>query len=270
MTQNENHETHGDIKELMDAWHRQTEVVDRIRRAGGFKEMFAELDAETRAKMFANKDRRVGCIDEGCDECGIRVAGSGILFKPEDKARFIEILKKEGIKTVTYHDSCGAAGVASGSSDAETVLGAAKSFADEVAAGIGGEAVKLEHMSRPLDFHVASVVYYDGTGKFDPTAGAEFLAKGFVISRPLYPSAETAAAEARLSFDIAVGPHGYGKLVNEDHPFIIVVIGSPDDPEMSEEKLREEVALKFDGVSFARIESFTPPADEEEDVSQAA
>jgi hypothetical protein len=250
-------------------WERESEALETVKTAGGFKEFVVKLPEDRQEALFKRADTRLGCMDEGCDKCGFRLAGSGILFKESELDELAARAKAMGITEVTYHDGCGAA--AKAGKDPEAF---ARMLAEKIGVPVSHIAGKDritddEKMSRPEAFHTSRVAYYDGTGRFNSVAARGVLPNGFVVTRALYPDAETAASEAQLAFDIASGHHGFGNLINSEEKFTVVVIGSPDDPEMSEKKLVSELEALAANPAI-EIQSFTAPAAEVNELAKAA
>ena len=70
--------------EKQQAFAVQSEAAKKI-EAVGIERHFDSLDDEAKAELFEQTDTRLGCIDEGCNDCGRREAGSGILNKSSIK-----------------------------------------------------------------------------------------------------------------------------------------------------------------------------------------
>ena len=218
------------------AWERERSV--------DIRSVIDSLDENARRELFARTDTRVGCMDEGCVDCGFRIAGSGILIKEEDRPAFEDNCRKMGATEVTHHEGCGAAGVYAKKIKSEKdPAQLAKEFSAHVAADIGvaDSYVPAEEMSRPKEFHSTRFAYYDGTGRLNLQAAEGKLPNGFVLTRGLYPKAEYAIAEAELAFNIAAGDHGFGERITNDEPFTIIVIGNKEDPQFSQEALAAEL-----------------------------
>ena len=257
---------------LNNFWEQESEALETVRTAGGFGKYLRSLekrDPETAEAIFSRVDTRLGCMDEGCDKCGSRLAGSGILFKESELDELAAKAKALGATEVTYHDGCGAAAKAGKDPEAFSRMLAEKIGVPVSHIAGKDQVTEDEKMSRPEAFHTARAAYYDGTGRFNSVAARGVLPNGFVITRALYPNAERAADEAQLAFDIASGHHGFGDLINSEDKFTVVVVGSPDDPEMSEAKLVAELAALAADPSI-EIQSFTAPAAKAEQLAKAA
>jgi hypothetical protein len=242
-------------------WNAQTELKEKIDAAGGVAAYIGSLDARTRTGLFRRENDAVGCMDEGCIGCGLRIAGSGILIEEADLPSFLENCRKLGADSFTHHDNCGAAGVyAKKIKSAEEPEKLAEKFSDSAAAGLGVPHghIPAAEMSRPKEFHATRFAYYDGTGRLNLKNAEGILPNGFVLTRALYPKEQYAAAEAELSFQIASGQHGFGELITADEPFEMIVIGDADNSAMSLEKLTAELA-SLRGNPRIRITGFAAP-----------
>ena len=65
-------------------WEEQRDFRRLIDEKGGIERYFDSLDADTKRELFHRADLRIGCIDEGCVDCGYRLAGSGVLIADSD------------------------------------------------------------------------------------------------------------------------------------------------------------------------------------------
>jgi hypothetical protein len=248
-------------EKMISSWKEQSEAARRLEERG-LETLAAELDPEQRDKIFFRANGKLGCMDEGCIDCGFRMAGSGILIAPEDLPEFERRCAAMGVAEVTHHENCGAAGVyAKKTASAETPAALAEKFSASEAKDLGLPVgyIGAEEMARPAEFHATRFAYYDGTKKgLNLKAAAGALPNGFVLTRGLYPKAEYAVAEAQLAFDIASGHHGFGELITEDEPFAIIVVADSDDNALSFETLTAELAplaqnpkIKIIGLALA-------------------
>ena len=117
----------------------------------------------------------------------------------------------------------------------------------------------LSEMARPAGLHVARVAYYDGTGNFDPSRLPDALPPGFVISRR-YLKPDYARRECEIAVSIALGHHGFGELFTKDTPFILVVVGDPEEKAFLLGSLRtevEEIARAYGGR--VAVDAFVSP-----------
>ncbi|MDO8560120.1 MAG: hypothetical protein Q7S23_03770 [bacterium] len=217
-------------------WDAQSPLVVRLRELGALV-FFQSIPNIQHA--FHPGERWLCCIDEGCPG-GVNLAGSGILLGVEGAAR---IAHDAGVTAITSHEECGAAKLWAKQSgkNAETSDDYGKEFSAELAKKLGVSYchLPLSEMTRPAGLHVARVIYYDGTGTFDPARLPE-LPPGFVISRR-YLDTEYALRECGIAISIALGDHGFGARFTPKEPLLIVAIGHPTDPALSLEKLRAEL-----------------------------
>jgi hypothetical protein len=235
-------------------------LVGPLKKAGFYENVQDYVDKIGIEKAFVDSDC-LYCIDEGVPG-GINVAGSYILLDPTEAENFA---KSAGIKIVTSHDGCGAAAIAYerlGEEEQKKFADSdefGKDWAKKLAEKIGAEwsHVKSSKMQRPYDMHIALAVYYDGTGKFDPSMTEE-MPTGFVISRK-HHNLEYSLKETEIAIGIACGDNGFGGFFSQE-PLVIVPIGDPNNEEFSLEKMTEELApvVAELGVNI-KIDGFTAP-----------
>ena len=209
--------------QLEQEWKKQSAVMDLILRDGFQSYAVSLTDAET---AFETEDHTLCCIDEGTPFGDMRSAGSGILMEGQDRETFIEELKRAGVREVTSHAGCGAAvlyrekmGITNKSVD-EVAQEGARRIAEELGVPYRGHITEL---TRPKEFHNARVIYFDGTGSFNP-APVEGLPAGFVVSRK-FMTPEQARAEVGIALSIAFGDHGFGKKFSVSEPLVVVTVG---------------------------------------------
>jgi len=222
-------------EKLLKFWLEQEPVFKQI-QTKGWSEYLSSLKL---TGVFELKDKKLRCIDEGTVG-GIHLAGSGIL----NKSAAVEIVKQAGVTGIYSHAGCGAAGLY-----AQSQKGLDISRADEYGIDWAKELaqasdlpyeghIELSEMARPPEFHIARVAYYDGTGKFDPSQ-IEGLPPGFVISRK-FLTPDYAKQEADIATKIALGDHGFGKIITPESPFYLVAIGG-EQKSTSLETLKQEL-----------------------------
>jgi len=225
-------------------WQEQTEAAHRLQDQG-IARVVSELVPYTRREFFRRANGVLGCMDEGCEGCGFRLAGSGMLIAPEDQPAFLDKCRKMGVQKITHHDGCGAAVVSKERTKSDKPAPQlAQEFSDGVAENLGAEKghISAVEMSRPYEFHITRFAYYDGTSDgLNLKAADGKLPNGFVLTRQLYPNAKYAIAEAQLAFEIATGHHGFGHKITEEEPFVIVVVADPKNFEMSLDNLMSEL-----------------------------
>lgn len=218
-------------------WEQQEPVFRQINEVGvqSYFENLPELK-----KAFAPIDRGLRCIDEGTPG-GVHMAGSGILDQ-KAASNFVRHAQVDGIYS---HEGCGAAalyaknmGLDASQSDNYGVEWA-KKLAEQAGVPYKGH-IDFDQMNRPKETHDARVVYYDGTGKFDPTL-VNGLPKGFVISRR-YLDPKYSQQELEIAISIALGHEGFGDKFSRENPFWILTVGNNQDKHLSGEILSKEVA----------------------------
>lgn len=225
------------MNQLESDWKKGEEVMKKIYEVGA--EKYLSSLPGWQGVFLSSHDCAV-CMDEGCahkkmDTSKIPMAGSGILFPADSENERLEkvaaLFKNLGVKKVTSHEGCGAAGLAfkrdfpGAEAGADAVDELAQDWAKKLAQKIGAdfENISLAEMVRPAGYHVARVAYYDGTGSFNPDL-VEGAPLGFVISRKNLP-ANYALQELKVALSIAFGHHGFGELFSADDPFVIIILG---------------------------------------------
>lgn len=185
---------------------------------------------------FQISDRTVRCVDEGTND-GLHCAGSGILLDFE-KAK--QMILDSGADGITSHENCGAAKLAAQRDGID--LSKADEYGKQKAQELAQATnlpykghIAAEQMSRPAEFHNATVAYLDGTGQFNPARLKGTLPQGFVATMKYFKTDDIALCVA-----IAMGDHGFNQHFTKEHPFYIILIPDNNNPEMSEEKLLAE------------------------------
>lgn len=254
---------HHNEAELQKYWIEQSMILDKIKERGGMEEYVKNIP--DLKKAFMPENASVSCMDEGTPYGMVRFAGSGILLK-ERKAELVTRLKEIGVDGVYSHMGCGAAKLYAKNNnldlDKADTYGRewAESLAEELKVSYKGHigAPLALPMKRPAEFHIARVIYYDGTGVFNPDKAQE-LPAGFVVSRRYHLEVNDALDEIKIAISIATGDHGFGNLIDKAHPIRLVVISDSENSGFSEEKLKgevEEVAKSFEGkilIDFLRV-----------------
>jgi hypothetical protein len=244
--------TNHHFEEIKKDFEGQQEIMSKI-YDNGFENYSSSISDLPEA--FINHDHCMRCMDEGTPG-GLHSAGSGILRNEEE---VLEAFKKAGVKEISSHDGCGAAGLfvkAKGldsSNSDEYGKEWAKNIAEKL--GVPYKHISYSEMNRPSDHHVSRVAYYDGTGKFDYSKVKE-LPTGFIISRGIQRMVDS-TAEAEVAFKIATGAHGFGDLITEENPFIVCVIA---DNEVELANLKSELAdLEYAFGKKILIDGFLKP-----------
>lgn len=201
-----------------------------------FQDLYDSLDSNQIA--FQLDDKNLRCIDEGTPG-GIHLAGSGILYHG-----VINDLQNK-VTGVYSHAGCGAAKLYTEKNNIETddpdEVGdqRAKKIAEELHVPFLGR-ITSDQMSRPEGFHDARVIYYDGTGHFDPSK-VSGLPKGFLVSRQLIQDPGYAIQEVEIAIGIAMGDHGFGVLFSKETPLYLVAVTNSDITSIPLETLLDEL-----------------------------
>lgn len=238
-----------DIKKY---WDEQSEILKKINEKGGMASYIKTIPNIRAA--FEENDLIVCCIDEGTPYGCIRFAGSLILNQDKPES-YIEVLKNIGVQGVYSHIGCGATELFAKQNNLDITkadeygIDWAKKLADILGVPYKGHigAKGFEPIKRPKEFHIARVIYYDGTGRFNPDKIKD-LPLGFVISRRYHPEPQRALSEVKIAILIATGSHGFGNLIDKGHPITIIPIGNSGDQNFSVEKMKnelDEIAKEF-------------------------
>jgi hypothetical protein len=234
------HQTENDSQAKNLEWEKQGILVDSF-LVNGVKIVVSKISDLDLA--FADGPRILCCMDEGVPRGTMRSAGSGMLTEGDDRAVFLNALKSAGIEGVTSHVHCGAAGLyraehnITDKSVDEIAIENAKQIADELGVVYKGHLTTLD---RPVEFHSARVVYYDGTGGFNPAALKEKLPMGFVVSRR-YMSPKQAFSELSIALSISFGDHGFGSKFTSEFPLLIIPIADSTKEEFGVLSLAKEL-----------------------------
>lgn len=203
----------------------------------GFQSYFANQPNIKEA--FFLRDRSVRCIDEGTVG-GIHLAGSGILLDLEAAAKYLKAAQADSVYS---HEECGAAKLYASKEKLDSEFCDeyarewAKTLANYLKVPYKGH-IPISQMARPSGLHIATVAYYDATGKFDFSPIQE-LPEGFVISRK-YLEAGYAQEELNTAISIALGHHGFGRRFSAKTPFAVVILSDSND-NLSRDQLEGEV-----------------------------
>lgn len=230
---------------------------DDILASRTFQQLFEYLPKRTNAFILQDYDLR--CIDEGTGG-GLHIAGTGALY-PQVVQDF-----KGKVSGVYSHEDCGAVALymkneQSSSSNNNltedqnlTADKLAKDLANKLGVSFLGR-IHASEMTRPMGLHTARVIYYDGSGHFNP-GEVLGLPQGFVISRKLISDINYAKREVEVAVKIALGDHGFGKLFTDKSPLYLVAVtdmepGSTDVDVMKKEL--DEVARNYTNVKVDKI-----------------
>lgn len=257
---NEHESSHNKEKQMY--WDEQTPLFEKIKQFGGISNYMKGIEVKD---IFTPNNRNLCCIDERVTAGTIHYAGCGILDQENALSeKMIKRLKEAGTDGVWSHKGCGAASMAFSklSDEEKTKFGDVETYAQEWAKKMANalDVPYLGHLEVQPNFHNARVIYYDGTGRFDPSR-SEKLPLGFVISRA-YLEKEYAKYILRVALSIAFGDHGFGhkQFVASGSPLQIILVGSSENSGVSLEKLRaetEEIAKKY--PKTVAVDGFNAP-----------
>lgn len=228
----------------------QLPFIKELRAGRTVAEAMEQLDVE---QAFKGECNEAGCADGRCQEHRFGIAGDGILLSEKELEEFVR--KNKGkIAVVKSHDNCGAAAIKFKEIPAERLpigvttpdqLGIhhAKRLAEQLGAEYAHTSAK--EMSGPV--HNERVIYFDGTGQFNPGTLPE-LPAGFKCSgSALGLSSEYMEIELATLAKIALGNHGFGERFNRDNPLFIVVSAKNQDQLEALMKIAEKAAEQFNG-----------------------
>jgi hypothetical protein len=242
-------------------WDQQESTYAKIYKLG----MREFVNQNTNSKdAFTCYDGKLCCIDEGTTGQE-HLAGVGILWENQEELKIY--IKKAKIKKIFSHANCGAAVLYAKKNNLDVSKSDeyskeyAKNLAKEL--GLAWEHMEENNVNRPKSFHVARIIYYDGTNHFDYTL-AKCFPPGFEVSRGM-TNAKNAFEEVKLCCSMILDPnYGFGAFVDEFNPIVICPIGDCNNPEFTRGALTEEIAnfLPKLNAEFGRkfiISGFTAP-----------
>lgn len=266
---------HNEEKQI--AWQNEQKELEVLFKDGAqnyFTREFPDLK-----HAFLQNLNCVVCMDEGTAHKDVNgmakfcLAGSGILFPAQNEdervKKVAELFIKLGIKNISSHGGCGAAGLAykrdfpdKKEVKAEELEEYAKNWSKKVVEEIQRQNNEAEHfhmvaeeMERPVEFHIARVVYYDAVGGFNSNKEVG-LPVGFIIERRFVP-VEYALNELKVAIKIVFGNHGFGELFTKENPFVIIILAGATELESIKKEITEaikddknfiEEKIKIDGM----------------------
>lgn len=203
------------------------------------------------------------CIDEGCTARSfnnngkiytVNLAGSGILLGVN---KTVELFRQNAelqklIKTLTWHEGCGAASKARQKEPSITAEGFVLRLAEKLKSELemdcrvvkiaGKEPKDNEGMlTRPPEYHNAMCVYINQSGKAFNYKKNDKLPPGFTIDSGFFGE-KIAKEELKVALDIAFGNHGMNKLITAENPFIVNYIqtgGKKEEPQWITDAITE-------------------------------
>ena len=216
-------------------------VIRSLREGKNLAEIISSI--EDFEKAFAKVPKILGCSDGRIRDHRFGGAGDFILASEEEREKFISENRGK-IKEVTSHDGCGAAGLKfkarqdAGEALPDGVTTADKLgiyYAKELARQLGADYRHIGAEEMTGDIHNERVIYFDGTGKFNPSALSEMPA-GFISSSPsLGLSEEYSQNELSALANISLGDHGFGEKFTKKSPFYVIAI-APNNEQLAKLK----------------------------------
>ncbi len=220
--------------------------IANLNRLGA--QVFFEREFPDIKNVFSDKQKCAVCIDEGTAHKDVNgeekfyLAGSGILVSAESESERLDKVAKlfieRGITNVTSHGGCGPVGIAfkRDMPNAEKMINLGEkveNYAIDWSKKVVDKIKELGHpaehthilvgeLERPIEFHVARVIYYDCIGGFNPNKEIG-LPRGFIIERAYLP-VEYAKEELNIAIDLVFSKHGFNDLFNSDQPFIVIAL----------------------------------------------
>lgn len=213
-------------------------LAEALKAMPGFNEAFCDLDT-----ILCSDGRVLGGKKIG-------LAGSGVLFSPEDRTAFIQANKGKA-KLVTSHEDCGAAADAfkslvenrTGLTADEYGRECAESMADDLNAD--HKYLPMEEMAE--ERHNEAGLTIDGTGRFDSTNLKDFPPHFTCTAAGLGVSDAYVLKEATILIGIAMEGHGFGKLFTEEDPFRLMIIAKDNIQAEHYLTLLKPIVAKYDG-----------------------
>jgi hypothetical protein len=250
----ENMDNH--TEDLENLWEKsETEVIRRLNAGEKMEEIVAFMGEEIKT-AFVEEPVKLGCSDGRIKEHRLGGAGDFILASWEEREKFISENKGK-IKEVTSHDGCGAAGLKfkAMQEEGEATLPDGVTTADELgvyyakklAEELGAEYRHISAEEMTGDIHNERVIYFDGTGKFNPRALKEMPA-GFISTGSKFGfSDEYCREELSALSNIAFGHHGFGDKFTKENPLYIIISASDEEELVKLKQVAESAAKQFDG-----------------------
>jgi len=244
---------------------RKNTIIEGLLAGKNLQEIMESID--NLSEMFKRALDTVVCADgrvpATIDGVKLGIAGQGILLPPEEYKKLVEVLKVSGVKTVTSHDGCGAAGIVYDKmKEAGTLPKGINSsdelgrwFSKKLAGDIGAEHyhISMEEMNgmegEHGKLHEEQGVWIDTTKRANPAALSKkdvppvYVASGagFEISE------EECQKEIEALAGISLGDHGFGKRFTTENPFYFI-ISAKDEADLAKwTAMAERAASKLNG-----------------------
>ena len=240
-------------KELIEtAWEKASQNIAAIVARGADK--FYKSTPEW-PKMFSpSAASTCACIDERVVGEKFGLPGSGIVLGKEKAAALI---KNQGLKKISSHKYCGAAKIAFVKNFPYEALTPEliDAYADKWTRALAAD-LNLDYLGQqPVeggDQHLAEVIYYDSTGKFNPSALPD-LPSGFLVTR-FNTSPEETRSGLSLAAAISTGDHGFGDRFTPDTPLVIIPVGEEATLPVLQREIEAELAQML-ATGNARLDS---------------
>ncbi len=196
------------------------------------------------------------CCVDGRTPCGKHLPGSGVSKNIED---MVNLIKENGIKNITWHKECGAAGIEAKNNTGkeelseEEINNFAQQSAERIAekAGITCSEMKIEGE------HNERVCYLDKTNKFDHSLVKD-LPNGFTVSELKGINKGEILDSIKLCISIAFGKHSFGDdFFSKENPFIVVVVANTNGEIEESKRELDELVKTFNGKVV--IDGFVKP-----------
>jgi hypothetical protein len=215
-------------KSIEEAWEKSLADIIRLNQKDARKIFNQTPDIE---KAFILPKRSLVCVDEGVGD-GIHSPGSGVLMSPAERR---ETIRNAGVEEFTTHDYCRA--FVSAFPGETNPNRACREWGESEASALGipFRHIATSELNRPEDLHIATAIYYDGTGTFTRING---LPMGFVVSRKHFKAAQR---DLGLCLEIAFGAQGFGNRFTPHRPLHVIPLAHPIDTALSLKVLEPEV-----------------------------
>lgn len=222
---------------------------DDLTKGKSFQQIFDESPNKHEAFILQDYDLR--CNDEGTIG-GVHLAGSGILY-PDAEEDF-----KGKVSGIYSHTDCEQTKTFIEKQNIQTASPdtiadqAARELAERMHVPYLGR-IEATDLKRPLGIHIARVIYYDGTGHFNPTQAKGFP-NGFVISRKYIRDLEYAKSEVEMAIQSILN-RGFAEKFSDSSPLYLVAVSDDKPGSVSIEDLVNELKPLLSKFLHTKIDS---------------
>lgn len=234
---------------------------DLLKGHVNFQDLFDSLPGSEKAvESIPNAPLYLLCIDDrlpgisclSSSASYAHMAGEGIL-----NPNALRDLQNIGLRGFIVHKNCGAKALyckthAIESGFDEEGTKAVYKLADSMKLPVA-QIVNEQDIEKT---HIARVVYYDGTGKFD-WSRVKGLPPGFIISRKIISDSSYAQMEANIAVEIAKGNHGFGNRFNDQSPLYVVAVTDGNQDSVGVEVLMQELRDALNGEPYISLDSIS-------------